>query len=207
MIGVINMKYSLEKILSLAAANIMIRLLGTVLIFSLTVGMASAVSPSISTDKTDYGPNDLVAITGTGFAPGATIILTISIPDGSGTTDATEVTADSDGNFVLTYQLIDGIQDKYLVTAVDGINTVTTSFTDSGGTIIDRIFGGVKKLVNRIQGQFSLIQSLPSPDGGLNYPNQGTLNSEIPEFPTVALPVGVAIGLVFLFSSIRKKKE
>ena len=84
------------------------------------------------TDKQDYSPEQTVTIYGAGFTPGATVTVTVVRPDGSVNPPPWIVTADSSGGFTppTTYQL-DGITGTYTVTASDGTNTATTTFTDA----------------------------------------------------------------------------
>ena len=90
---------------------------------------------SVSTDKQDYAPEETVIITGEGFISDSTIAMTVVRPDGSindpahGIVGAWEVTAEGNGAFQTTYQL-NGIFGTYTVTATDGTNTATTTFTD-----------------------------------------------------------------------------
>jgi hypothetical protein len=47
------------------------------------IAPANASSPTIQTDKLDYAPNEIVHITGSGFAPGAAYDIPVQRPDGS----------------------------------------------------------------------------------------------------------------------------
>ena len=86
------------------------------------------LSPSLSTDKADYGPEQTVIITGTGFAPNAIYKIVVARPDGH--VDEWSALSDGSGDLITTYQL-DGIEGIYTVTATDGTNTATTTFTDA----------------------------------------------------------------------------
>jgi len=91
----------------------------------LLVGQAS--TPVIWTDKTDYQPGDTVTIYGSGFLANAPITVSVTRPDF--TVDSWTATSDSDGKFTTAYPL-DGILGTYTVTASDGTNTASTTFTD-----------------------------------------------------------------------------
>jgi len=97
------------------------------------------------TGKGDYSPEETVTIYGTNFLPNTPITVDVARPDGH--TDSSldqgasivykvtityceDGTTDSNGDFTATYQL-DGISGTYAVTATDGVNTATTTFTDS----------------------------------------------------------------------------
>jgi hypothetical protein len=89
--------------------------------------LAAAEGATIWTDKVDYAPEETVTIFGSGFNADAAVTGTVTRPDG--VVDPWTTTADSAGNFEATYPL-DGITGTYTVTATDGTNTATTTFTD-----------------------------------------------------------------------------
>ena len=89
------------------------------------VGQASTAV--IWTDKPDYQPGDTVTIYGSGFLANAPITVSVTRPDFN--VDSWTATSDSDGKFTTTYPL-DGILGTYTVTASDGTNTASTTFTD-----------------------------------------------------------------------------
>ena len=84
----------------------------------------------ISTDKLDYSPGETVTIYGSGFGPAAAVTVEVVRPDGTVNPPSWSVTADGSGDFTTVYQL-DGITGTYAVTATDGTNTATTTFTDA----------------------------------------------------------------------------
>jgi len=96
--------------------------------FAATTAMAEGTTATIWTDKPDYSPAETVTIYGSGFNPEAQVNMTVARPDGSG--DEWAVTSDSSGSFTTTY-LLDGITGTYTVTATDGTNAATTTFTDA----------------------------------------------------------------------------
>src|SRR5205085_965524 len=71
----------------------------------LTTAMRTEDSPAtVTTDKLDYHPGEIVMITGTGFAAGETVKLTLvrdRVPTGDGITDTVilNATADVNGSF------------------------------------------------------------------------------------------------------------
>jgi hypothetical protein len=83
---------------------------------------ANAGAATLSTDKADYAPGEVVHISGTGFAPGATYAMPVKRPDGSIVTidPVTHIplpgwgfaTADPVGSLAYDYQL-NGIQGEY----------------------------------------------------------------------------------------------
>jgi uncharacterized repeat protein (TIGR01451 family) len=83
---------------------------------------------TIWTDKADYIPEDTVIISGSGFSPN--IQVTISITRPGSTEDTIYAQTDESGAFTCNYQL-DGLTGTYAVTATDGTNTATTTFTDT----------------------------------------------------------------------------
>jgi hypothetical protein len=88
-----------------------------------------AQSASVWTDKPDYSPEEVVTISGSGFLANTKVAVTVERPNGvTDTVAPTPVTNDT-GHFTCSYQL-DGITGTYIVTATDGTNTATTTFTD-----------------------------------------------------------------------------
>ena len=89
--------------------------------------MYAASEAVIWTDKADYTPGEIVTISGSGFNPDSTIDVSIVRPDAAVDTGST--TSNAAGEFVYYYDL-DGIEGTYTVTATDGVNTASTTFTD-----------------------------------------------------------------------------
>lgn len=100
----------------------------------LTLAVAQAqTQPIISTDKTDYAPNEQVTIYGSGFSANANIKVEVTAPDPTGNA-VLFATSDSIGTFTTLYgqppPLVEGV---YTITATDQTNpakTATTTFTD-----------------------------------------------------------------------------
>lgn len=102
------------------------------LLGSMGVGSAyvNAENAMIYTDKDDYSPGETVTIYGSGFNASASIQITIQQPNGS--IDNITTTSDANGNFA-AYYTIDNTDPigLYTITASDGTNTASTTFTDA----------------------------------------------------------------------------
>jgi len=114
--------------MKLTLVTIMFALLATLILGFARLPSASAEGATIWTDKPDYSSGETVTIFGSGFNASAVVTVTIERPDG--TIDTVYAVADDVGSFTCTYQL-DGIVGTYTVTATDGTNTATTTFTDA----------------------------------------------------------------------------
>lgn len=77
--------------------------------------------------QTDFEPDENVYIRGSGFSPDSWVEITIVRPDNS--EDLNQTLSGGDGCFLYIYSL-DGIYGTYLVTASDGTNYASTTFTD-----------------------------------------------------------------------------
>jgi len=77
--------------------------------------------------RTDFEPDENVHICGSGFNLSSLIDITITKPDNTVFQDSTS--SDDNGSFVYVYQL-DGMIGTYYVTATDGENSASTTFTD-----------------------------------------------------------------------------
>lgn len=84
-------------------------------------------SAVIWTDKPAYAPQETVTISGSGFNLNTNILLTITRPNL--VVDTGSTVSDASGNFTY-YYVLDGIVGTYTVTATDGTNTASTTFTD-----------------------------------------------------------------------------
>jgi Bacterial Ig-like domain (group 3)/FG-GAP-like repeat/Galactose oxidase, central domain len=93
---------------------------------------------TVISDRTDYAPNTVVTLTGTGWAAGESVTLTISVSNGNPTTVWT-ATADANGNISnSSFETDDADKHRaFLVKAVGGTSkrTAYTRFTDLGATI------------------------------------------------------------------------
>jgi hypothetical protein len=92
-------------------------------------------SAMIWTDKPDYSPGNTVIISGSGFQANTVITIAIMYPDSS--VHTYYAWTDGSGAFNCAYPL-DGILGTYTVTATDGTNTATTTFTDKATAILDQ---------------------------------------------------------------------
>src|SRR3990170_4238634 len=88
-------------------------------------------TPTVTTDKLNYQPEETVYINGTGFSSSTTVNITVTRPDGN--ESSWDVSTDSNGAFSTTY-VLDGIKGKYLVLATDGTHEATTFFYDGSRT-------------------------------------------------------------------------
>lgn len=93
---------------------------------------------TVASDRTDYAPNTVVTLTGTGWVPGEAVTLTISVSNGNPTTVLT-ATADQQGNISNSNFETDNADKHraFLVKAVGGTSkrSAYTRFTDLGATI------------------------------------------------------------------------
>jgi len=118
------------------------KILGMLVIASLMLSMVFVAPPThaaeatIWTDKGDYAYYETVTIFGSGFEALANVTVTIVRPDK--TSDGVYAVTDDTGSFTCTYQL-NGIAGTYTVTATDGTNTATTTFTE--GAITPELWG------------------------------------------------------------------
>ena len=114
---------------------------------------------TVSTDKADYAPGEVVLITGTGYAAACDVVVQVTRPDGSivlgdgsFAPGSDTVTTGSDGSLAYNYQL-NGIEGLYLVDVLGEADVVLASVTftdalplnvvlyaDSGRTIVKNAF-------------------------------------------------------------------
>jgi hypothetical protein len=102
--------------------------------------------PTVTTDKGDYAPGELVAITGTGWYPNQTVTLQVVHSDGTATGenhDPFTTTSDADGNISATWNVEtdDGLGASFVLSAKcapDGMEPelATWFFTDKSGTTV-----------------------------------------------------------------------
>jgi hypothetical protein len=90
--------------------------------------LASAEGATIWTDKDNYGPSETVTIFGSGFLPSTEVTITLEAPDLSVAT--IYAWTDEFGAFTAQY-VLDGMEGTYTITATDGTNTATTTFTEA----------------------------------------------------------------------------
>lgn len=98
---------------------------------SISIIMHAYGSPVIWTDKPDYASWETVTIFGSGFNPNTNINLIITRPDS--VVDTGSTMSDISGNFTY-YYVLNGIAGTYTVTATDGANSASTTFTEKAIT-------------------------------------------------------------------------
>ena len=103
---------------------------GTVVVTTTTssTGTASGVA-TIWTDQADYAPVDTPIIYGSGFLPNANITVSVARPEGTVNTWLT--VSDGSGGFQTSYATDGLVVGTFTVTATDGTNAATTTFTDT----------------------------------------------------------------------------
>jgi hypothetical protein len=102
---------------------------GTTTVTTPTTTVASSGNATIWTDKADYAPGDTPTIYGSGFQPNAGITVSVTRPEG--TVNAWLVSSDDSGSFTTSYATDTLVDGTFTVTATDGTNTATTTFTDA----------------------------------------------------------------------------
>ena len=116
-------------------------LLTSFILGAMLLVMISGVSAlSISTDKDDYEPGEVVLISGEGFNPHAELIVTLVRPDGTiESCDASNcnerfldgaLTSDENGEFSNYQYDLNGILGEYFIEVSDGENAAYIIFTD-----------------------------------------------------------------------------
>ena len=113
------------------------------------------------TDKSDYASEETVTVFGSGFNVLADVTVTVERPNG--VIDSVHAVTDDVGSFTCTYQL-DGIGGTYAVTATDGTNTATTTFTDSSWAYRKQITIDNTKVENENFTNFPVLISMTDPD-------------------------------------------
>jgi hypothetical protein len=137
------------------------------LLIALCLGVSPVLAATITTDKPDYAPEEIVTLSGAGFTPGDPVFITVTRPDGSTKPYLVEpfpVIPDTSGAFTATYQL-DGIQGTYVVVAIDSTGVRT---------------------------EMTFKDCVPPP---------------VPEFPSIALPAGMIIGIIGLVTILRNRES
>ena len=93
-------------------------------------------TPTLSTDKPDYMPEDTVLVSGSGYEAGETLLIRIVKPNGSVEEDFLVV--NSDGSISYSYNLVNGEMATYLVHIIEPEKNEalsSCSFTDVGGVL------------------------------------------------------------------------
>jgi len=161
--SIINNK---KAVLKLSLISLALLVLVGVAVYSYFV-LATAV---VTTDKTDYSPEETVLISGSGFNPNTQITVSVTRPDSN--TESENVMSDSNGAFTYNYQL-DGITGTYNVVASDGTNTASTTFTD--GRNIDNVkLNGVNQVTVSPNAIIDVAITVSTTGQGSNNDWQGT---------------------------------
>jgi hypothetical protein len=111
--------------LSITLLIVSVLMLSTIFI---SIPVKAEGAATVWTDKSDYAPEETVMIFGSGFNSYFDITVNVERPDGI--IDTICAKADESGSFT-AYYVLDGITGTYIVTASDGINVATTTFTDA----------------------------------------------------------------------------
>jgi len=111
------------------------KLLAAGLLIVLCMMVSPVLAATITTDKPDYAPGEVVKLSGTEFIPGNPVFINVTRPDGSTQPYSVipyPVYADASGAFSATYQL-NGIQGTYLMEARNstGFLIARTTFNDT----------------------------------------------------------------------------
>jgi len=120
-----------------------IKLSLVLLLFTMLALTPAANAAQISTDQEDYGPDEIVYITGTGFNINSVITVTIVGPEEWGTDQFDSLSFPwwvywsftEPDRFDIGYLKVKCLG-EFTVTATDGTNTATTTFTD-GNTYVN----------------------------------------------------------------------
>ncbi len=102
---------------------------GTMTTTTTTTPTSTSGTAKIWTDLPDYAPTDTPTIYGTGFLANANITVSVTRPEG--TVNTWFVMSDASGGFTTTYVTSGLVFGTFTVTATDGTNTATTTFTDA----------------------------------------------------------------------------
>jgi hypothetical protein len=90
----------------------------------------TSTAPTIQSDKADYGPGELVTLTGSNWQSGESVHINVNDDVGQTWSRNVDVTADASGNISDSFNLPDWFVATYTVTASGASGTATTSFTD-----------------------------------------------------------------------------
>lgn len=87
------------------------------------------ISPSLTTDKSDYFPTDTVYVTGTNFLPNTTYTLVVSSLDNPIFIYKPEVTSDANSNLSHSFTLDGNYRPNYTIEALDASGKTLTALT------------------------------------------------------------------------------
>jgi hypothetical protein len=191
-------------------------LLSAVLIsfFALAAGQARAAIgdgpalPSVSSDKADYAPGELVTLSGANWAAGESVHVVVNDDAGQSWRYENDATAAADGTFSMQFNLPDWFVAVYTVTATGATSGIATwSFTDGnvtlrlpGGqgatsiTVAYEIFGSPQTQNNTCSGSASSSGQIIVPSGGsANVPGFGNQNLSVRLGEVTSTPIGKTI--------------
>ncbi len=92
---------------------------------------APAAAPTITSDKADYAPGELVTLTGAGWQPGETVHIFVNDDWGSAWTRSVDVEADASGAITDQFNLPNWFAALYSVTATGSSGIARATFTDA----------------------------------------------------------------------------
>src|SRR5215213_4144977 len=105
---------------------------GTAMALTTDTSGSTSPSPTISSDKADYSPGELVTLTGSGWQAGESVNIKVNDTYGATWSRNVDVTADSSGNITDSFNLPNTFVSDYDVTATGAQSgTATTTFTDA----------------------------------------------------------------------------
>jgi hypothetical protein len=101
-----------------------------------TSATTTSSSPTITSDKADYAPGELVTLTGSGWQADELVHINVNDDQGKTWSRDVDVTADQNGEITDSFNLPDWFVATYQVTATGGQSgTATTSYTDGNVTV------------------------------------------------------------------------
>jgi len=113
------------------------------LVFFISGSLTLITGQTVTTDKYDYLPGDVVTISGTGWQPGEQITIVIDHLIFDHPNETLYTTANSSGELFTDYYVIDtwDLGESFLLTATGTYSgTATTTFTDGGGSYTIKIY-------------------------------------------------------------------
>lgn len=140
---------------------------------------ALGVTLTVTTDKTDYAPGELVTIFGTAD-PNATV--TIEVDDSLEVIFVVQVSANGTGNYTANFQLsADAIEGKYTVSASSEGEVAETAFTvtEEESRKIDMLLEILEASKNQVEAVFYRLEGegIPIPDAARDKFEQGLLTA------------------------------
>src|SRR5215203_799965 len=116
---------------------------GTAMALTSDPSGTTSASPTITSDKADYAPGELVTLTGGNWQPGESVNIKVNDTYGASWSRNVDVTADANGEITDSFNLPNAFVSDYDVTATGAQSGVaTTTFTDGNlasvsGTVTD----------------------------------------------------------------------